>query len=192
MSASRLSVTWFVAPAETSPDAVQAWCASTAADLEDRFTLLEQVGDGRGQLSSGCGAAVIGPERFEAGNGWWMSTHAADFKLRSTSPPAAEPVPADSPYLLLTRTYVPEPMREEFREWLEQEHSQRQLTVPGNEWYLGYEEEGERHSFMNLWGLSGPDVPEGDAWDQARLTPWRERMRPAMAGMDRGIYRPVR
>jgi hypothetical protein len=192
MTPPRLSVTWFVAPAQTAHELIRAWCAATVSDVGDRFTLLEQVGDGRGQLSSGLGAAVIGPERFEAGDGWWTSSHTANFRLRSTSPPTSDPVPGNAPFLLLTRTYVPEPMRNEYREWLEQEHSQRQLTVPGNEWYLGYEEEGARHSFMNLWGLVEPDIAEGEAWDQARLTPWRERMRPAMADMDRAIYRPIR
>ncbi len=70
--------------------------------------------------------------------------------------------------MLLTRTFVPPETRDEFRSWLELEHSQRQLEVAGNRWYVGYEEIGGRESFMNFWGIDHPDVADGPEWDLAR------------------------
>jgi hypothetical protein len=186
-----LTATWVVAGAEADPDEIESWCRAVAdRDGSDTFV---QVGPGRGLLASGRGALLIGtaPELEPGPPAWATGWHAATFRLRQVNAPDVEPDPTATPTMLLTRTYVPPETQEEFRRWLITEHSQRQLTVPGNNWYRGYEELGERHSFMNLWGLDAIDVAGGGEWDRVRLTPWRERMAPAMEGMDRAFYRPV-
>jgi hypothetical protein len=186
-----ISVTWLVAHAAISDRDIGDWCRAIAAAEPDHDVMV-QLATGRGRLAAGKGALVVtsaGKPAVPERPPWCSDTITADFHLRQVHAPDGEPSLAATPAMLLTRTYVPDDMRDEFREWLTVEHSQRQLDVPGNHWYLGYEEIGPRHSFMNFWGIDDPSVADGDAWDRARMTPWRERMVPAMAGMDRGFYR---
>jgi hypothetical protein len=193
MSRSEIAVTWLVADPGTPNAAIEGWCRDTVRATQDASVMVQMAG-GRGRLAGGRGALVVAPERTSDGSdipAWCVDQIDADFRLRQVHAPNGEPDLATTPAMLLTRTYVPDEMRDEFREWLRIEHSQRQLDVPGNNWYLGYEEVGPRHSFMNFWGIDDPGVAEGEAWDRQRLTPWRERMVPAMAGMDRGFYRPA-
>ena len=188
-----LVATWFVAKDDADPEEIEAWCRAAAADPE--VTVHLQAPPGRGRLGSGRGALVAADRTrgFAGPDGdWWAERFDAAFELQRVNEPDVAAEPGAAHYMLVTRTYPPDEMREEFRRWLEVEHSQVQLNVPGNNWYLGYEEADGRRSFMNFWGLDGPDVPEGETWDRMRLTEWRERMVPAMAGMDRGIYRTVR
>lgn len=186
-----VTLTWLVAASDVDPAPIEAWCREVTR--EHSASTFLQVGTGRGLLASGAGALIIGraPALEEASPEWATSWHSAEFRLRQVHAPTIEPDPTVATAILLTRTYVPADTQDEFRRWLETEHSQRQLDVPGNHWYRGYEELGERHSFMNLWGLDEAAVADGEAWDRARLTPWRERMVPAMKGMDRAFYRPV-
>jgi hypothetical protein len=176
-----LAATWLVAAADGDPDAMGRWAATIAGSAD--VAILEQVAPGRGRLASGRGLVIVRDRATELdleSDGWWSSRIDAAFRLRQTHAPSVPPDVTATPFMLLTRTYVPSDMRDEFRTWLQEEHSQRQLAVPGNRWYLGYEEIGERHSFMNFWGLELSTTAESDAWDQAR------------AGMDRGVYRPLR
>lgn len=185
-----LTLTWLVAADDMDSTLIEAWCRAAAGATTQAFV---QVGTGRGRLQSGRGALLIGesPSVEGAAPNWMTGWHRATFGLRQVHAPTIEPDPSAAPVILLTRTYVPDDAQDEFRRWLETEHSQRQLDVPGNHWYRGYEELGEQHSFMNLWGLDAVEIAEGEAWDRARLTEWRERMVPYMAGMDRAFYRPV-
>ena len=191
MTREHIVATWLVADPSVDDTEVEAWCRSAAGTEGE---VLAQMGPGRGRLTSGHGALMVrdaGHAPTQANPAWCIDRIEGEFRLRQVHAPREVPDVATTSCMLLTRTFVPPPMRSEFRDWLEREHSQRQLDVPGNHWYLGYEEVGGRESFMNFWGIDDPGVADGPAWDQARLTPWRERMVPAMAGMDRGFYRPV-
>jgi hypothetical protein len=184
-------VTWYVAPAQTEVAIIESWCRGIAAGRGD---VLVQISTGRGRLAGGRGAVIVdaAPGRAEPDRpAWAEDVLCAEFHLRQVNAPDEQPNLATTPAMLLTRTFAPPDMRDEFREWLQVEHSQRQLDVSGNNWYLGYEEIGGRESFMNFWGIDDPAIADGPEWDRARLTPWRERMVPAMAGMDRGFYRPI-
>lgn len=183
---------WFVANGSVTSDDIEAWVRKVREGGD--VTAMSQFGPGRGRLAGGIGALVLraaGPNEAVQAPEWAAEELVAEFRLRQIHAPRQAPDPHAAPTMLVTRTYVPLETREEFRRWLELEHSQRQLEVPGNHWYVGYEEVGGRQSFMNFWGIDGPEVADGPEWDRARLTPWRERMVPAMAGMDRGFYRPV-
>jgi hypothetical protein len=184
-------VTWIVGDATTDPGEIEAWCRAVAADGVDAFI---QVPPGRGQLASGVGAVVIGDvtRPATAPPPWAVSHHEASFLERLVRTTGPEPDPNAATCVLLTRTFVPDAMQLEFRTWLDEEHSQLQLTVPGNHWYRGYEEVGGRRSLMNLWGIDGVDTAEGEIWTRTRTTPWREQMVPAMGDMNRGFYVPVR
>jgi hypothetical protein len=188
----RVTIAWLTGE-DATPAAVEDWCRWRAA-LDTRVTVLEQVAPGRGILSRGR-AALLGSEVpapvSDSGQAWWDDVPEAHFALRSRIPPDSTPRTADAPFLLMTRVRVADQRREGFREWLDAEHGHRQLSVPGSLWYLGYEELGERHSFLNLWGLLRPGVVESELWRRTSDTPWRSRMLSAIEATDRAVYRVV-
>lgn len=97
-----------------------------------------------------------------------------------------------SPYVLSVRLHVPDPsQREDVRRWLDEEHSERQLSVDGAYWYGGYESlpDAQDFVFLNLWGLESPEVIDAPEWAVARDTPWRERLlESAIVHTDRAMY----
>lgn len=113
------------------------------------------------------------------------------FTRRTAYPAVREADIGRMPFVLVVRVFASEPDRDEFRLWLDHEHSVRQLTIPGVRWYLGYEQEGDEHSFLNIWGIDDPDIVDGGAWSEVRDTPWWARVSHVTATADRGVYRPV-
>jgi hypothetical protein len=113
------------------------------------------------------------------------------FRLRRAHPYASVPDPARAPALLVVRVFAQPADADEFRRWLDEEHAPRQLTIGGVHWYLGYEEEGGRRSFLNVWGLDDPAVVGGETWARTRDTAWYRRVEHVLADADRGVYRPV-
>ena len=111
------------------------------------------------------------------------------FALRSAHSDAATIAPHDTPYLLAVRVYAPSADRDEFRRWLDDEHARLQTSLPGVNWYLGYEQAGDTHSFLNLWGIDNPDVVDSEAWMRIRDTEWWARLSHVPDGADRGVYR---
>jgi hypothetical protein len=187
-----LAATWLVGSPTTERGTVEAWARSLVVDPQVQAFV--QLPPGRGLLASGQGALLLGDVHLEPSDlpGWATSTHRATFDERIVRTTGPEPDPSAARCLLLTRTYVPAAMHDDFRLWLDEEHSQLQLTVPGNHWYRGYLEAGGRRSLMNMWGLDDVDIAEGEVWQRTRSTPWRERMVPAMGDMDRAFYAPLR
>lgn len=98
----------------------------------------------------------------------------------------------DGACVLSVRLFVPDAWQAEVRDWLDHEHYQRQLAVPGARWYLGYESTAGPFHFLNLWGLDAPGVIDSAEWASARDTPWRERLLPAFAETRRATYRRIR
>jgi hypothetical protein len=188
----RITATWLVAADGGDRTAVEAWCRS-AVSATDASAFI-QTPPGRGQLASGNGALLIGDlgDLLTTPPSWAVGWHTARFQERLVRTTGPDPDPSAAACILLTRTFVPDDMQTAFRTWLDEEHSQLQLTVPGNHWYRGYEEEGGRQSLMNLWGIDGVDTAEGEVWTRTRSTPWRQLMVPAMGDMNRAFYEPVR
>lgn len=114
----------------------------------------------------------------------WLS-----FRLRQAHPAHERITPMQAPYLLAVRVKSDDEDRGEFRRWLDEEHCRRQVSLRDVRWFLGYEQVGSEHSFLNLWGLDDPDVVDGEAWVSARDTPWWKRISHVPANSDRGIFR---
>jgi hypothetical protein len=115
--------------------------------------------------------------------------HAGAFRRRvfESSPSSEGDVGLRGPYLLSVQLFVPDlEQQEDCRRWLDEEHSGRQLAVPGTWWYAGYESQDGDFNFLNLWGLESPDVIETPEWVEARETPWRDRL------LERGIVHTER
>ncbi len=111
------------------------------------------------------------------------------FTLRSAHVEVGRIAPEDAPFLLVVRVFAGDRDRLEFRRWLDEEHSRLQVTLPGVNWYLGYEEAGGRNSFLNVWSIDEPQLVDGGAWERIRATPWWTRVGHVSAGADRGVYR---
>ena len=118
-------------------------------------------------------------------------TDSPTFTLRHAHPNAQAADIRRAPFVLVVRVYAQDAERDEFRRWLDEEHCPRQVTIPGVRWYLGYEQDGDEHSFLNIWGIDHPDVVDGKAWSEVRDTPWWARVAHVTATADRGVYRPI-
>lgn len=103
----------------------------------------------------------------------------------------ANPVRIDAPYLMTVRLFVTEGSEAAIREWTDAEHAARQIEVPGVRSYHGYEPVDGPFHFLSVWSLDEPSVGSSAAWNEARNTPWRERMVPSMLRTLRGVYRRV-
>lgn len=178
MPTQRLHGTWLFATTQTD---LEGDLRNRAADDSILFT----------QVTNGQGALALGNAPSTALDTIEGERRHSQFALRSVDPRDAYPALDGSPVLLAVRLFVPEAGREEVRRWLDEEHSAFQLRVDGARWYLGYEEVGGDHSFLNLWGLDDASVIDSPAWSEARDTPWRTRLLHYFERQDRGVYRPV-
>ena len=133
------------------------------------------------------GNLIIAPVGVEGG----AATDWPTFTLRNAHPTLKEADIRGVPFVLVVRVFAPDADRDEFRRWLDQEHSARQLMIPGVRWYLGYEQDGDEHSFLNIWGIDDADVVDGEGWSEVRDTPWWARVSHVTATAERGVYRPV-
>ena len=122
--------------------------------------------------------------------GWLgpVEASAVRYRFRSAHPAGAR-LAEGARFALAVRLFVSPGAEAEVRRWLDEEHAVRQLGVSGALSYHGFEKEGEGFHFFNLWGLQAPDVADSPAWDAARQTPWRERLKSVMQGTLRGVFR---
>jgi hypothetical protein len=148
----------------------------TSDDLADAIVLEELDGDR---------SLLLGPgEDARTRSAAWIP-----FALRQGYPAEPEPHLAAARHLLVVRVFATDADRDEFRRWLDEEHCGLQVSLPGVHWYLGYEEIGARHSFLNLWSIDDPAVANGEAWSAVRDTPWWARVAHVVATSDRAVYR---
>ena len=99
---------------------------------------------------------------------------------------------SDAGFLLVVRAGAEPHERDDFRRWLDEEHAPRQVALAGVHWYLGFEQEGVEHSFLNLWGIDDPAIANGAAWAAVRESPWWDRVAHIPAAGERGVYRVIR
>jgi len=113
------------------------------------------------------------------------------FALRYGYPQGPVPDLATADHLLVVRVRAADADRAEFRRWLDEEHCELQVSLLGVNWYLGYEQVGAEHSFLNLFSVDDPAVVDSVAWFRMRDTPWWARVAHVLANSDRGVYRRV-
>lgn len=168
-------------PAESPWDRVVArWALSSQAEHGPAGALTYDSLDGRRTFWLRATSAGSGDDTAAA----WVP-----FRHRGIYPPGAPPTP-DAPFLLVVRAVAQHADdRDDFRRWLSEEHGPRQTTLPGVRWLHTYEQVGEAHSFLNLWGIDDPAVVDGEAWVQVRRSPWWDRVAHVAATADRGVYR---
>ena len=112
------------------------------------------------------------------------------FSVRHAHPDQVDA--SEAQFLLVVRAVAEPHEREDFRRWLDEEHAPRQTALACVNWYLGLEQEGVDHSFLNLWGIEDPAIVNGDTWAAVRESPWWDRIEHIPAAGDRGVYRVIR
>ena len=156
-------------------------------DLHARWS--EKAGDGGPpgatfEALDGGRTLTLASGEHVAGDSTWLR-----FRVRRAHPSQQLITPSHAPYVLAVRVFATDEDRDEFRRWLDQEHCRRQVALPDVRWFLGYEQVGPDHSFLNLWGIDDPEVVDGEAWTAARDTSWWKRISHVPANSGRGVYR---
>jgi hypothetical protein len=156
------------------------WSApGQAPHARSAATVFEEV-DGDSSL-----LLVPGEGRPTPSDGW------VPFALRNGHPTGPAVDLAAAKYLLAVRVFAADADRDEFRRWLDEEHCRLQVSLPGVNWFLGYEQIGPDHSFLNLWSLDDPAVASSEAWSRVRDTQWWARVAHVPSNADRGVFRIV-
>jgi hypothetical protein len=124
-----------------------------------------------------------------------MTPHWVPFSLRHGHPELVDGggvATSDVGFVLVVRAVADPGERADFRRWLDEEHAPRQTTLAGVDWFLGFEQEGGDHSFLNVWGIADPGIVSSGAWAAVRESPWWDRVAHIPAAGERGVYRVVR
>jgi len=85
--------------------------------------------------------------------------------------------PADTPWLYIVHTDVPDDIVEEYNAWYDREHLPRLVTVPGVLRARRYAAVAGHPQYLTAYALTERDAFSSPAGLAARKTPWTERMR---------------
>ncbi len=171
-----------VGPASGLADAVTVTHFEALDGTPELLTIYEvDDHDVLGELDSALGAAATSVPATPSGS------ERISYRCRSLlAEDGTRPVQA--PYLYCVRASVTAGNEDEYRSWLDEEHRIRQLEVDGARSYVGAEPLVGPVHFLNLWGLDAPEVLTSQAWDDARKTPWRERLASASGPSHKQVY----
>ena len=84
---------------------------------------------------------------------------------------------ADTPWLYIVHTDIPDDIVDEYNEWYDKEHLPRLVTVPGVIRARRYTAEAGNPRYLTAYELTDPNAFESPEGLQARKTPWTAKMR---------------
>ena len=84
---------------------------------------------------------------------------------------------ADTPWLYIVHTDIPDDIVDEYNEWYDNEHLPRLVTVPGVVRARRYAAVAGNPKYLTAYELTDKDAFESPAGLQARKTPWTAKMR---------------
>lgn len=90
--------------------------------------------------------------------------------------------------LLFAMNVKPE-AESDFNDWYNTEHVPRLAQVPGVLVARRFRTRGGTHRYIAAYHLSGPEVCASKAWEEAAVTPWTLRIRPATSDRLRLVLR---
>jgi hypothetical protein len=97
-------------------------------------------------------------------------------------PPGNQAAPSGAGGLLLYAMNVAPEAETEFNAWYDEEHIPRLSGVPGcllaRRFRITSAVSEGNQRYLALYHLSGPEVCSSEAWREAAVTPWTEKMRP--------------
>ena len=98
----------------------------------------------------------------------------------------------DAPWLYLVHTDIPDAIAGEYNEWYDAEHLPRLVTVAGVLRARRYSRvSGRGPKYLTAYELTGPEVWESPAAQEARKTPWTEKMRSLFQNTRRSMCRLI-
>jgi hypothetical protein len=80
-------------------------------------------------------------------------------------------------------------MQAEVKKWYGEEHIPRLLKVPGVVSARFFESQAGTHKFIALYEIEKAETCASDAWKEAALTPWTNKMRPHLNDVLRVVLR---
>lgn len=93
--------------------------------------------------------------------------------------PGAQAGPADAGGMLLFAMNVKPDAEAEFNEWYDTEHVPRLAQVPGCLLARRFRANGGTHRYIATYHLVAPEVCASKRWEEAAVTPWTLKLRPA-------------
>jgi hypothetical protein len=99
--------------------------------------------------------------------------------------------PADTPWLYIVHTDIPDDIVGEYNEWYDQEHLPRLVTVPGVVRARRYTATSGNPRYLTAYELTDPHAFESPEGLKARKTPWTAKMRSLFHNTRRRMCRLV-
>ena len=98
---------------------------------------------------------------------------------------------ADTPWLYIVHTDIPDHIVGEYNEWYDKEHLPRLVTVPGVVRARRYAAISGSPKYLTAYELTDRDAFESPAGLAARKTPWTEKMRSLFQNTRRSMCRLI-
>lgn len=98
---------------------------------------------------------------------------------------------ADTPWLYLVHTDIPDDVVDEYNDWYDREHLPRLVTVPGVVRARRYVAVEHSPRYLTAYELTDRDAFESPEGLAARKTPWTARMRSLFANTRRSMGRLI-
>ena len=98
---------------------------------------------------------------------------------------------ADTPWLYLVHTDIPDHIVDEYNDWYDREHLPRLVTVPGVVRARRYTATSGNPRYLTAYELTDKDAFESPAGLAARKTPWTEKMRSLFQNTRRSMCKLV-
>ena len=116
-----------------------------------------------------------------------------NFKLMCDVGAAPAPNVADSPWMYIVHTDIPDHIVAEYNEWYDKEHLPRCVGIPGvlrarRYMSVACTSGNAGPKYLTAYELTGPDVWESPAAQVARKTAWTEKMRSLFSNTRRALY----
>lgn len=127
----------------------------------------------------------------------WTRRLARQFELRERmsfrlARDVGDTAAADTPWLYLVHTDIPDEVVDEYNAWYDSEHLPRLVTVPGVLRARRYVAVEGGPKYLTAYQLTDPDAFESPAGLQARKTPWTAKMRSLFQNTRRSMCRLIR
>lgn len=103
--------------------------------------------------------------------------------------PGGKAAPTGAGGMLLFAMNVKPEAEAEFNEWYDTEHVPRLAAVPGCLLARRFRATGGTHRYIATYHLTSPEVCASKRWEEAAVTPWTLKLRPATADRLRLVLR---
>ena len=90
--------------------------------------------------------------------------------------------------IVIVRIDIKPEMEEEFNQWYDEEHIPNLLKVPGLLWAKRGINTGDGPKYVAVYEHENINVQHSDAYKEAVLTEWTQKLKPHFLKMEREVY----